>query len=91
VNRDKAAAPRKEWGRRIEWTGAGGDHFLAVVVEAEDEVIAERWGTRKEVLAWMETHWPQIPTKFVPMVYSPARRHLKRHNEGPMRGKKQGI
>jgi hypothetical protein len=73
VNRDKAAFPGKERGRRIEWTGACGDYFLAVVVEAENEVIAEHWGTRKEVLAWMETRWPQVPTRFVPMVYNRRR------------------
>ena len=63
--------------KRIEWTGAGGDYFLAVVVEG-DEVIAEYWGTRKDVVAWMEKHWPQLPEKFVPMVYSPRRRHVGR-------------
>ena len=73
MDRNKAVVPGKERGRRIEWTGAGGDYFLAVVVEAEDEVIAEHWGNRKEVLAWMDTRWPQVPTKFVPMVYNPAR------------------
>jgi hypothetical protein len=52
-------------------------------------VLAEYWGTRKEVLAWMETHWPHLPTKFVPMVYSPTRRRLKRSNEAPKRSKKQ--
>ena len=83
-NRASASAPGKDWGKRIEWTWAGGDYFLAVVVEEEDRVIAEYWGTRKEVLAWMETHWPQIPTKFVPMVYSPDRRHRKSANEEPM-------
>ena len=89
-NKASASSPGKDWGKRIEWTGAGGDYFLAVVVE-EDTVIAEYWGIRKEVLAWMETHWPQIPTKFVPMVYSPDRRHRKSANEGPMRSKKRGI
>jgi len=59
------------------------------VVEKEDAVIAERWGTRKEIVSWMETHWPHLPTKFVPMVYSPTRRHLKRRNEGPVRSRKQ--
>jgi hypothetical protein len=75
VDSNKAAAPAREYREnRIEWTGAGGDYFLAVVVDKNDAVIAEHWGTRKDVLAWMETRWPQIPTKFVPMVYSPARR-----------------
>jgi hypothetical protein len=77
VDRTKAADSERECrGERIEWTGAGGDYFLAVVVDQDDEVIAEHWGTQKEVLAWMETQWPQIPKKFMPMVYSPARRHL---------------
>jgi hypothetical protein len=89
VNSNNASAPGKDWGgKRIEWTGAGGDYFLAVIVDDRDEVIAERWGTRKEVLAWMESHWPQLPTKFVPMVYSPTRRHLKRSNERPVRSRK---
>jgi len=78
VNSNNAAAPgRERRGKRIEWTGAGGDYFLAVIVDDRDEVVAERWGTRQEILAWMETHWPQLPTKFVPMVYTPVRRHLK--------------
>lgn len=91
ASKASASAPGKDWGKRIEWTGAGGDYFLAVVVEEEDKVIAEYWGTRKDVLAWMEKHWPQIPTKFVPMVYSPDRRHRKSCNEGLMRSKKHGI
>jgi hypothetical protein len=92
VDSNKAAAPGRECrGDRIEWTGAGGDYFLAVVVDQDDEVIAERWGTRKEVLAWIETHWPQIPLKFVPMVYTPARRNLRRGNQGPKRSEKYGI
>jgi hypothetical protein len=70
VDRNKAVASGKECGgKRIEWTGAGGDYFLAVVVDQDDEVIAERWGTRKEVLAWMKRQWPHLPVKYVPMVY----------------------
>src|SRR5262250_1919899 len=68
-------------GKHIEWTGAGGaggDYFLGIVVNEHDEVIDERWGTRKEVLAWMEMHWPQLPAKFVPMMRGSARRRLKR-------------
>jgi hypothetical protein len=64
-------------GKRIEWTGAGGDYLLGIVVSEHDEVIDERWGTREEVLAWMKMHWPQIPAKFVPMVRGSARRHPK--------------
>jgi hypothetical protein len=89
VDSNSAAAPARERrGKRIEWTGAGGDYFLAIIVNDRDEVVAERWGTRQEVLAWMETHWPQLPTKFVPMVYTPARRHLKSSNERPVRSRK---
>jgi hypothetical protein len=90
VDRMKATASGRECrGNRIEWTGAGGDYFLAVVVDQDDEVIAEHWATRKEVLAWMETRWLQIPSKFVPMAYGPARRHLKRSNEGPVRNMRE--
>jgi hypothetical protein len=60
----------------IEWTGAGGNYFLAVVVERA-RVIAEHWGTRDDVLAWMETEWPRVPRKFAPMVYSPVRRNRR--------------
>jgi hypothetical protein len=90
VDDNKTPAARRECrGKRIEWTGAGGDYFLAVIVDDRDEVVGERWGTRKEIVRWMETQWPQVPTKFVPMVYSPTRRHLKSNNEGPLRSKTQ--
>ena len=70
MNGNQATAPcRERRGNRIEWTGAGGDYFLAVVVDQDDEVIAERWGTRKEVRAWMKKEWSQLPVKYVPMVY----------------------
>ncbi len=70
MDSSNAAAPgRERRGKRIEWTGAGGDYFLAVVVDQDDEVIAERWGTRKEVLAWMKKEWSHLPVKYVPMVY----------------------
>jgi hypothetical protein len=89
VNSNNAAAPGlKCMGKRIEWTGAGGDYFLAVIVDDRDEVVAERWGTRQEVLGWMETDWPQLPTKFVPMVYTPARRRPKGNKQGPVRSRK---
>ena len=66
----KASDPGKDCGgNRIEWTGAGGDYFLAVVVDQDDEVMAERWGTRKDVLAWMKKEWSHLPVKYVPMVY----------------------
>lgn len=89
MNSNNAAAPgRKCRGKRVEWTGAGGDYFLAVIVDDRDQVVAERWGTRQEVLGWMETDWPQLPTKFVPMVYTPARRRLKGNKQGPVRSRK---
>ncbi|HEV2200819.1 MAG TPA: hypothetical protein VGR73_13445 [Bryobacteraceae bacterium] len=73
-------------GKRIEWTGAGGDYFLAIVVQ-EDEVIAERWGTRQDILAWMETNWPQLPEKYVPMAYVPRRRRSTPTSAPPLRSK----
>jgi hypothetical protein len=89
VNSNNAAAPgRKCRGKRVEWTGAGGDYFLAVIVDDRDQVVAERWGTRQEVLGSMKTDWPQLPTKFVPMVYTPARRRLKGNKQGPVRSRK---
>jgi hypothetical protein len=70
VNGNQAAAPGRECrGKRIEWTGAGGDYFLAVIVDDRDEVVAERWGTRQEVRAWMKKEWSHLPVKYVPMVY----------------------
>jgi hypothetical protein len=54
--------------KRIEWTGAGRGHFLGIVVDQADEVISEFWGTRKELLAWMEAYWPHLPSNYVPMV-----------------------
>jgi hypothetical protein len=91
VDSDKAAASERECqGERIEWTGAGGDYFLAVVVDQDDEVIAERWGTRKEVLAWMETQWPELPKKYVPMALGVSQRRAERRkahrNKTPCRG-----
>jgi hypothetical protein len=63
--------------RRIEWTGAGGDYFLAVIVDDRDEIVAERWGTRNEIVGWIETQWPELPTKFVPMALSASRRQVE--------------
>ena len=74
--------------KRIEWTGAGGDYFLAVVVDREDEIVAEFWGARRDVVSWMETNWPRIPTKYVPMVYGPARSSAKSREQPPLRSKK---
>lgn len=81
---DQAAAPAKQSrGKRIEWTGAGGDYFLAIVVDDRDEVIAEHWGNRNEIFTWIETQWPQLPTKFVPMALSASRRQVKRRTAQP--------
>lgn len=57
-------------GKRVEWTGAGGDYFLAIVVDAQDRVIAEFWGTQKEMRSWLKTNWPHLPSTGVPMVYT---------------------
>jgi hypothetical protein len=57
------------------------------VVE-RDAVIAEYWGTKKAVLGWMETHWPQLPRKFVPRVYTPLRRERKPGKDKGIRSKK---
>jgi hypothetical protein len=77
--------------KRIEWTGAGGDYFLGIVVDHEDEVVAEQWGTREEILAWMETSWPQLPVKYVPMVYVPGRRPSPPKGPPPLRIKKHRV
>ena len=39
-------------GKRIEWTGAGGQHFLAVVIDEAQEVIDECWGTKNDLAAF---------------------------------------
>jgi hypothetical protein len=56
--------------KRIEWTGAGRGHFLGIVVDQANEVISEFWGTRKEILAWMEASWPNLRANYVPMVHT---------------------
>jgi len=66
----------KPGGKRIEWTGAGGDYFLGVVVSEQGEIAGEFWGTQGEVLAWIDAQ--QIPAKYVPMALSPTRRRLRR-------------
>jgi len=89
VKYKKTSAPIRERAeKRIEWTGAGGDYFLAVVVDREDKVVTEFWGTREAVVAWMETHWPQLRAKYVPMVYRPARRSPKSSDQPPLRSTK---
>ena len=85
----RTSAPVRECAeKRIEWTGAGGDYFLAVVVDREDKVVTEFWGTREAVVAWMEMQWPQLRAKYVPMVYRPARRSTKSSDQPPLRSKK---
>jgi hypothetical protein len=74
-------------GKRIEWTGAGGDYFLGIVVDREDKTIAEFWGTRKEILSWMAISWPSLEAKYVPMVYTPARKDVKRRSAPHRRSK----
>jgi len=61
-------------GKRIEWTGAGGDYYLAVVVDDLHEVVSEFWGTQREVLAWMAAHHPHLPSQYVPMALGATRR-----------------
>lgn len=86
-----SALVRERAEKRIEWTGAGGDYFLAVVVDREDEIVTEFWGTRQDVIAWMETHWPQLPAKYVPMVYGPARSSSKSGDQPPLRSNKHRV
>jgi len=89
VRRKKAlVSVRKRAEKRIEWTGAGGDYFLAVVVDREDEIVAEFWGTRRDLVAWIETQWPRIPTKYVPMVYGPTRSSPNSSEQPALRSKK---
>jgi hypothetical protein len=68
--------------RHIEWTGAGGDYFLAVVIDERREVVAERWGTRREVNAWMQTEHGDLPRQYVPMALGATRRHRKKPPDG---------
>ncbi len=87
----RSAALRDLRGERIEWTGAGGGYFLGIVVSQHDKVIDERWGTRGELLAWMEMQWSQLPAKYVPMARGSTSRRLKRSNDQPpLRMKKAG-
>jgi hypothetical protein len=65
--------PPTRSGRRIEWTGAGGGQYLAIVVNEACDVIAECWGNRKQVRAWMKKCWPELPVNFVPMAQNTAR------------------
>jgi hypothetical protein len=89
VKRKRASAPVQKCAeKRIEWTGAGGDYFLAVVVDRADAVVAEFWGTRDAVVSWMKTDWPHLPAKYVLMVYEPTRRVPKSSEEQPLRSRK---
>lgn len=65
-------------GRRIEWTGAGGDYYLAVVVDEHSEVAEEFWGTQDEVRAWIAARTPKLPSKFVPMALEATRKRARR-------------
>jgi hypothetical protein len=89
---DREGSPSSQGreAKRIEWTGAGGDYFLGIAVDQKDEVIAEFWGTRKEILSWMETSWPQLPKKYVPMVYTPGHR-IAPNGQPPPRKKKHQV
>jgi hypothetical protein len=58
--------------KRVEWTGAGGDYFLGIVVDEKDLVIAEFWGTQKELRSWVKTNWADLPATWVPMAYTPG-------------------
>ena len=64
--------------KRIEWTGAGGDYYLAVVVDERNEVVQDFWGTRKEVLSWIETRSPRLHATYVPMALGATRKRAKR-------------
>ncbi len=67
---------------RIEWTGAGAGHYLAVVVDERNQVAAEFWGTLPEVEAWMRREWPKLPATFVPMIRNPRSREQASRKEG---------
>ncbi len=89
---DSNKAPARERrGKRIEWTGAGGDYFLAVIVDDRDEVIAERWGTRKEIASWIETQGPELPKKFVPMALGASQRQVQRRKAQPSTRKRNSV
>ena len=64
--------------KRIEWTGAGGDYYLAVVVDDRNEVVEDFWGTRQQVLSWIEAQSPSLPATYVPMALGATRKRAKR-------------
>jgi len=63
--------------RHIEWTGAGGDSYLAVVVDERGEVAEEFWGNRNEVRTWIAARSP-MDAQFVPMALSATRKRVHR-------------
>lgn len=63
--------------RRIEWTGAGGDFYLAIVVDHHNEVAEEFWGTREQVRAWIAAR-PQMHATFAPMALGATRKRTRR-------------
>ena len=64
--------------QRIEWTGAGGDYYLAVVVDERNEIVGEFWGTRKQVLGWIERQTPRLNSTYVPMALGATRKRAQR-------------
>jgi hypothetical protein len=63
--------------RRIEWTGAGGDYYLAIVVDEHSEVAEEFWGAKEDVRAWIAAR-PQMNATFVPMALGATRKRARR-------------
>jgi len=66
--------------KHIEWTGAGGDYYLAIVVDERSEVIEEYWGTQEEVRRWIAARSPQMPATYVPMALGAARKRARRES-----------
>ena len=76
---------------RIEWTGAGGDYFLGIVVDANDQVLDEFWGTRHDLLAWMKERWPRLRRNYVPMVYAMGAAEQHQQGKGKRKVKVRGC
>ena len=72
------AGPESVTPRHIEWTGAGGDSYLAVVVDEQGDVAEEFWGNRNEVRAWISARSPGLDAQFVPMALSATRKRVRR-------------
>ena len=64
--------------RRIEWTGAGGEYYLAVVVDEHGDVAEEFWGTDDAVQVWIASRTPQMHSTFVPMALGATRKRERR-------------